>query len=165
METPTTPTPNGHHLPPISDAGPRGPAPSGRTSFPPFPRRTSESDRQRSTQTPPGSRRCIQLVCRLRPRVGGRPAAGGPARRGHAAKGTRGRPTARTGGGGANPSRSRPASRARRRWPRTRAMAHPTNWADTPRGSPSQPQRSQTAGALRTRRDNGGTTRAARTKK
>ena len=35
MEVATTPAPNGHHLPPIPDADPRGPAPNGRTS-PPF---------------------------------------------------------------------------------------------------------------------------------
>ena len=40
---------NRHHLPPIPAAGPRGPAPSGRTS-PPFPAQQSERDRQRSTQ-------------------------------------------------------------------------------------------------------------------
>ena len=51
MEVRTTSMPNGHHLPPIPDAGPRGPAPSGRTS-PPFPRQPSQSDRQRFTRTP-----------------------------------------------------------------------------------------------------------------
>ena len=53
---------------------------------------------------PPGSRQNVQLVRRLPPRVGGRPAAGGTARRGHTAKGTRGRPTACTRGGGTTPS-------------------------------------------------------------
>ena len=53
MEVPTTSTPNGHHLPPILDAGPRGPAQNGHTS-PPFSRQPSESDRQRFTQTPKG---------------------------------------------------------------------------------------------------------------
>ena len=53
MEVPATSKPNGHHLPPIPDAGPRGPAPNGRTS-PPFPSQPSESDRQRFTWTPTG---------------------------------------------------------------------------------------------------------------
>ena len=53
MEVPTTSTPNGHRLPPIPDAGPRGPAPNGRTSLP-FPRQASESDRQRFTRIPTG---------------------------------------------------------------------------------------------------------------
>ena len=51
MEFPTTSTPNGHHLPPISEAGPRGSAPNGGTS-PPFSRQPSESIRQRFTRTP-----------------------------------------------------------------------------------------------------------------
>ena len=51
MEASTTRRPNRHHLPPIPGASPRGPAPSGRIS-PPFPRRPSECDRQRSTQAP-----------------------------------------------------------------------------------------------------------------
>ena len=44
---------------------------------------------------------------------------------------------------------------------------HATNWARTPRGSPPELQHSQTAGARKTRSDNGSTTRAAqeRTKK
>ena len=49
MEVPTTSTPNGHHLPPIPNAGPRSPAPNRRTS-PPFPRQRSASGRQRFTQ-------------------------------------------------------------------------------------------------------------------
>ena len=111
---------------------------------------------------PPGSRRCVQLVCRLLPRVGGRPAAGGPARRGHAIKGTRGRPTARTGGGERGPSKPPPRKQGATTPASDTGTGHPTNWAHTPRGSPSIPQRSQTAGAQWTRRDNGGTTRAAR---
>ena len=62
---------------------------------------------------PPGSRRNIQLVRRLPPRVGGQPTAGGTARRGHTAKGTRGRPTACTRGGGTTPPTPSPASGAR----------------------------------------------------
>ena len=50
---PATPTPNRHHLPPIPDASPRGPAPNGRTSLP-FSRQSSASDRQRFTRTPTG---------------------------------------------------------------------------------------------------------------
>ena len=102
MEVPTTPTPNGHHLPPIPDTGPSGPALSGRTS-PPFPRRASATGSD-PHGPPPGNRRCVQLVRGLPPRVGSRPAGGGTARRGHTANGTRGRPTAGTGGGVTNPS-------------------------------------------------------------
>ena len=47
---PATPTLGEHHRPPIPDAGPRGPAPSGRTS-PPFSRRPSASGKQRFKQT------------------------------------------------------------------------------------------------------------------
>ena len=43
---PATPTPSGHHLPPIPDAGPIGPAPNRRTS-PPFSHQSSASGRQR----------------------------------------------------------------------------------------------------------------------
>ena len=85
---------------------------------------------------PPGNRRCVQLVCRLPPRVGGRPATGGTARRGHTAKGTRSRPAARTGGGGTNPAK--PPSRKQgvaASAPDT-GTCHPTNWAHTPRGCP-----------------------------
>ena len=47
------PHPNRHHLPPIPDTGPRGPAPNRRTS-PPFSRQSSASDRQRFTRAPAG---------------------------------------------------------------------------------------------------------------
>ena len=50
---PASPTPYGHHLPPIPDAGPRSPASNGRTS-PPFSRQSSASDRQRFTRAPTG---------------------------------------------------------------------------------------------------------------
>ena len=53
MGAPTTPTPNGHHLPLIPDADPRGPAPNGRT-YPPISRQSSASDRQRFTRAPAG---------------------------------------------------------------------------------------------------------------
>ena len=53
--TPATPTPSGHHLPPIPDAGPRGPAPNGRTS-PPFSHQSSASGGQRCTRAPAGRR-------------------------------------------------------------------------------------------------------------
>ena len=52
---PATPTPSGYHLPPIPDAGPRGPAPNGHTS-PPFSGQSSASGRQRFTQEPAGRR-------------------------------------------------------------------------------------------------------------
>ena len=99
MEVPTTSTPNRHHLPPIPDAGPTGPAANRRTS------RTLHASRARATGSashgpPPGSGRNVQLVRRLPPRVGGRPAAGETAHRGHTAKGTRGGPAACTRGGG-----------------------------------------------------------------
>ena len=48
---PATPTPGEHHLPPIPDAGPIGPAPNGRTSTP-FSRQSSASGRQRFKRTP-----------------------------------------------------------------------------------------------------------------
>ena len=47
---PATPKLGEHHRPPTPDAGPRGPAPSGRTS-PPFSRRPSASDKQRFKRT------------------------------------------------------------------------------------------------------------------
>ena len=50
---PATPTPSEHHLPPIPDADPRGPAPNGCTS-PPFSRQSRASGRQRFTRTPAG---------------------------------------------------------------------------------------------------------------
>ena len=53
MEVPTTPAPNGRHLPPIPDADPRGHAPSGRTS-PPFSPQQSASDWRRFTRAPSG---------------------------------------------------------------------------------------------------------------
>ena len=52
---PATPTPSGHHLSPIPDAGPRGPAPNKHTS-PPFSRQSSASGRQRFTRAPAGRR-------------------------------------------------------------------------------------------------------------
>ena len=51
MEATTTRRPEEHHLPLIPGAGPGGSASGGRTS-PPFPRRPSERDRQRSTWAP-----------------------------------------------------------------------------------------------------------------
>ena len=52
---PATPTPSGHHLPPIPDAGPRSPAPNERTS-PPVSRQSSASGRQCFTRAPAGRR-------------------------------------------------------------------------------------------------------------
>ena len=51
VEAPTTRRPDRHRLPPIPCTGPRGLAPTGRTS-PPFPRRPSERNRQRSILAP-----------------------------------------------------------------------------------------------------------------
>ena len=166
MEAPTTPTPNGHHLPPISNAGPRRPAPSGRTSFPPFPRRPSESDRQRSTQTP--TRRQTVRPARPPPASQGRP----PAARGPSAPRTHGqgdpRPTNGPSSGWADePLKALPRKQGAPTPAPDTGTRHTTNWAHTPRGSPPRLQRSQTARARGTRRDSGGTTRAAqeRTKK
>ena len=53
MEVPTTPAPNGRHLPLIGDADPRGHAPSGRTS-PPFSRQPSASHWRRFTRARTG---------------------------------------------------------------------------------------------------------------
>ena len=116
---------------------------------------------------PAGSRRNVRLVRRLSPRVGGKPAAGGTARRGHTAKGTRSRPTACTRGGATTPPTPGPRKRGALTPVPDTGTGHPTNWARTPRGSPPQLQHSQTAGAQRTHRDNGSTTRAPqeRTKK
>ena len=68
---PATPTPSEDHLPPIPDAGPRGPAPSGRTS-PPFSRQSSASGLQRFTRTPAG-RRAKHPACPPPPSQGQRP--------------------------------------------------------------------------------------------
>ena len=57
---------------------------------------------------PPGSRQGIQLIRHLCPRVSSQPTAGGTARQGHTAKGTRGRPKACTGGGGTTPRKPPP---------------------------------------------------------
>ena len=87
---PATPTPSSHHLPPIPDASPRGPAPNGRTSTP-YSRQSSASGRQRFTRAPPGGGRSIQLIRRLTPRVSGQPAVVGTTRHGHGTKGACGR--------------------------------------------------------------------------
>ena len=157
MEVQTTRTPKGHRLPTIPDAGPRGPAMSGRTSQP-FPHQPSERDRQRSTQTPTRQ----QTVCPARPlppSQGGGPArCRGTARRRQTAKGTPGRPTARTGGGGTNPSTPPPASRARqhrsRTWaPATRPTGPVHHGAPHPRCNTTKPPgrggRTRTTGARR----------------
>ena len=96
---PATSTPSEHHLPPIPDAGPRGPASNGRTS-PPFPRQSSAGGRRASRGPPPGGGRSIQLVRRLPPRVSGQPTVGGTTSHGHATKGACGgpKPCVRSGG-------------------------------------------------------------------
>ena len=112
MEAPTTPTPKGHHLPPNHDAGPRGPAPNGRTS-PPFAPQSSASDRQRFTRAAAGQ----QTECPARPPP---PSQGQrPSRyRGDSAPRTRGqgnprRPKACARGGGTAPPTTPPSSEAR----------------------------------------------------
>ena len=66
-----TSTPGEHHLPPIPDAGPRGPAPNGRTS-PPFSRQSSASGRKGFKRTP--ARRQVKHPARpLPPSQGQRP--------------------------------------------------------------------------------------------
>ena len=160
MEVPTTSTPYGHHLPPIPDAGPRGPALNGRTS-PPFPRPPSESDRQRFTRTltgqhterpahpppPSQSRRPAHCLGDSTPRTY-----------------DQGNPLPTKGlhkGGGATPPTPPPRERGAMTPVLDTGDRHLTNWARTPRGSPPQLQHSQTSGAQRTHRDNRSTTRAA----
>ena len=161
MEAPTTNRFNRHYLPPISGAGPRGPATSGRTS-PPFPRRPSERDMQRSTQAP--TRQETVRPARLRPpSQGWRPVRyredGTPRTRGERNLRLTSDPSRWWG----NEPRKRrpPASRASQHRPRTRAR-HPTNWAHAPRGYPPQQRRSQTTGARRTHHNNRDTTQANR---
>ena len=158
LEVPTTALPNGHHLPPIQDAGPRGPAPNGRT-FPPFRRQASESDGQRFTRTPTRQ----QTEHPASPPSQGRQ----PARcRGDSSPRTHGpgdpRPTNGLHmGWGDNPPNAPPQEQGAVIPVPDIGTSHPTNWACTPRGSPAQSQHSQTAGARRTHRESGSTTRAA----
>ena len=65
----------------------------------------AERERQAALHTgpSPGSRRSVQLIRHLPPRVGGRPAAGGKARHGHTAEETRGQPKACARGWGTTP--------------------------------------------------------------
>ena len=166
MEVQRTSTPSRHHLPPIPDAGSRGPAPNGRIS-PPFPHQPSESDRQRLKRTPTGQQ--TERPARPPPPCQVRR----PARcRGDSTPRTHGQEDPRPTNGlhkgrGDNP----PNAPARERGAVTpvadTGTGHPTSWACTPRGSSPQLQHSQTTGARRTHRDNGSTTRAAqeRTKK
>ena len=99
---PATPTPNGLHLPPIPDAGPRGPAPNGAHPH------HSHNSRARATGSasrgpPPGGRRTVQLIHRLPPWVSSRPAVMGSTGHRHAAKGACGRPKACARNGGTAP--------------------------------------------------------------
>ena len=86
---PATPTPNGHHLPPIPDARPRGPA-HLHHSHASGARATGSASRG----PPPGGGWSVHLTRRLPPRVSGRSAVGGTTRHGHAAKGACSRPKA-----------------------------------------------------------------------
>ena len=141
MEVPTTSTPNRYHLPPIPDAGPRGPAPNGRTS-PPFTRQPRERDRQRFTRTP--TRQQMERPARPPPpSQDQRPACC----RGKSRPRTHGQgdPQPTNGlqkGGGDNPPNAPPReSGAVTPVPDT-ATSQPTNWSRRPRGSPPQLQHS-----------------------
>ena len=158
MGAPTTPTPNRHRLLPIPDAGPRGPAPNGRTS-PPFSRQLNASDRQRFTRAPAG-------------RQTEHPAHQPPPSHGQQPTRCRGDQTPRTRG----PGSVRPTQGQRKGWgdspphnpPRERGATtpvpdsgtvHPTDQTRAPRGSPPRLQHSQTAKARRAHCNNGSTTR------
>ena len=159
MEAPTTRRPSRHHLPPIPGALPTGPAESGHTS-PPFPRRPSERNRQRSTQAPTRQ----QTVRQARPPYstqGRRPAP------------YRGDGTPRTHGQGDlqptnGPNRGwgdKPLKAPAREQGVTApaldtGTGHPTNWAHTPRGSSTRLRRSLTAGARGMHHNNGDTRQA-----
>ena len=129
----------------------------------------SHASRARATGSashgpPAGSRQSVQLICHLPPRVGGRPTAGGSARHGHTAKGTRGRPKACTRSGGTTAPTSPLASGARCHRSRTRAAAtRPTGLVHlgVPRPScntakpPGRGGRTATTGTPRERRRSG----------
>ena len=150
-----------HHLPPIPDAGPRGPAPNRRTS-PPFSRQSSASDRQRFTRAPAG-------------RQTEHPAHPAPPSQGQRPTRCRGKHTPRTRGHGS----PRPPQGLRKGWgdsppppytPREPgAMTpvpdsgshHPTDRTRAPRGPPPKLQHSQTAKARRAHWNKGSTTRSA----
>ena len=137
------------------------PAPNGRTS-PPFPRQLSESNRQRSTQTP--TRQQTESPTRpLPPSQSRQPARcqGDSAPRTHG-QGHSGPTNGQNMGWGDKPLNASPRERGAMTPVTDTGTGHPTNWAHTPRGSPPQLQYSQTAGARRSHRDNGSTTRAAR---
>ena len=166
MEVPTTPTPHGYSLPPIPNAGPRGPTTSGRTS-PPFSRQASEHDRQRSRQTP--TRQQTVRPARLPPPSQVlRPAScqGDSTLRTHGQGDPR--PTNGPNRGWGDKLLSAPSRKQGARTPvLDMSTGQLTNLARTPQGSPPQLQHRQFAGVQRTHRDNGSTTRAPqeRTKK
>ena len=160
MEVPTTSTANGHHLPPITDAGPRGPAPNGRTS-PPFPRQPSASHMQRFTRAPAGQQ-TERPAHPPPPSQGRRPACcrGDSTPRTHG----QGNPRSTKGlrkGWGDNPPNTPPHERGAMAPVPDTGTGHPSNQARAPRGSSTQLQHDQTARARRTHRNNGSTTRAA----
>ena len=160
MGAPTTPTPNRHHLPPIPDADPRGPAPNGRTS-PPFSCQLSASDRQRFTRAP--ARRQTELSAHLPPPSQGRR----PTRcLGDQTPRTRGQGSPRPtkgllkGWGDSPPDTPPPRAGGDDTSPGHRHRPT-TDLARAPRGSPPQLQHSRTARARRARRCNGNASRAA----
>ena len=159
METPTTSKPNKHHLRPIPGAGPRGPAPSGRTS-PPFPHRSGKRDRQRATQAPTRqqpvrpapppppsqSRRRVRCQGDGTPRTRGQ---GGP------------QPTRDLDRGrGDEPLKAHPSKQGMTSPAPHMGTGNPTNRAHAPQGSPPWLRRSQTTGTRRTHHNSGGTTQA-----
>ena len=153
MEVPTTRTPNGHHLPPIPDAGPRGHAPS-RVHIPTIP---TPANRARQTALHTDAHQAADGASSSSaaslPGSAAGPLPGGQ----HAAHtGQRG-PTANQrpeqGVGRQTPQRPPRKQGVTTPVPDT-GIGHPTNSARTPRGSPPQLQHSPTAGARRTHRDN-----------
>ena len=156
MEIPTTSTPNGHHLPPIST--PVEEAPHRTGAHPHHSHASKARVTGSASHGPPlGSRRSVQLIRNLPPRVGA-----GPLRGGQHATDTRPREPAAdqrsAQGVGGQPSQHTPPPASERN---DAGTGHPTNWACTPRDSPPQQQHGQTAEAQRTHRNNGSTTQAA----
>ena len=160
-EAPTTRQPNRHHLPPIPGVGPRGPAPSWRTSSP-SPRQPGERDRQRFTQAPT-RQQTVRPPLLLPSSQGRRPVC------------YRGDGTPRTHGQGdprptSNPNRDR-GDEPLKPPPRKQGVTAPapdtgtrhlTNWANAPQGSQPRLRRSQAAGVQKTHHNNGDTTQATR---
>ena len=160
MEVPTTSTPNGHHLPPILDGGPRGAAANGRTSTP-FPRQPSESNSQRFTQTPTQAAdgTCSSSAASL-PGSAASPLPGGQHNADIRPRGPAAHQRPPQGVGGQPPEGPPPrAGRGDTGPGRRHRPLDPLGPYTT--GSPPMLQHSQTPRARRTHRNNGSTTRAA----